>query len=382
MDPKAPRPPLTPEELIAVRDGELSERDIGDVLDGDFAAQRQLLEARLLSLALSLAGGTRQVHKLTDELFEESASVDKTSGSIVDTDRLVQYVSGEMTPDSALAFERTLRGDPRAFARLVEVKDAFFGQARALSKIQPRPMPSVVRQTIGILVVQIVGESTQLSIERQRSRIQGLNPPSSAPFRRDQQRMRDREREREDEEFAALVARVSSLKEVIAGLTSHLQSLTEVKRTDRNVEFGRYIAEISANLRGYAIALSELTRQLNELAMMISNRPPAESKLMDMGEPYRRSTAKLVAAGVRLEFEAGYRGPGELAVTLHPSSESTGLATFTWVVPGVTFEDLQPGPKRHELGRAREGSLLLIDRGFGGTQAIEVEVREIDEDFF
>lgn len=382
MDPKAPRPPLTPEELIALRDGELSARDIGDALDGDFSAQRQLLESRLLSLALSLAGGKRQPKASQTGLFEEAASVDKTIGSAAETERLVQYVSGEMPPDEALAFERTLRGDPRAFAQLVEVKDAFFGQARALSKIEPRPMPSVDRQTIGVLVVQIVGETTQLSIERQRGGIQGLSPPSSAAFRRDLRRMRDREREREDKEFAALVTRVSELQEEIASLTSHLQSLTELKRTDRNVEFGRYIADISANLGSNAIALSELTRRLDELAMMISKRPPAESMLMDMGEFYRGSTAKLVAAGIRLEFEAGQWGPGELAVTLHPSSESTGLATFTWVVPGVTFEDLQPGPKRHELGRAREGSLLIIDRGFGETQAIEVEVREIDEDFF
>jgi len=373
MDPKAPRPPLSPEELIALRDGELSSSEIGDALVGDFAAQRQLLESRLLSLALSLAGGAKQPRASQASLLED-AGVDRTA---FDTDRLVRYISGVMEQDEALAFERTLRGDPRAFAKLIEVKDAFFGQARALAKVQPRPTPLVDRETIGTLSVRIVGSDTRLTLSRKGVEVRALRSLKAAA-----QAKLDRERRREDEELEELVVAVSALQDEISRLTKELRALMMQSRGRSDSDIRFVIAQVTAQLTERSETLQDLTRQLNSASVMASKRTPKELMLMDMGEPIDTNFASLVIVGIQFEFLAGHRGPGELAATVRPVDKDRHPFGLTWVVPGVTFEVLQPGPQIHELGRVRDGSLLLIDEGYGPTQALQIEVEEVDEDFF
>jgi hypothetical protein len=373
MDPKAPRPPLSPEELIALRDGELSSSEIGDALVGDFAAQRQLLESRLLSLALSLAGGAKQPRASQASLLED-AGVERTA---FDTDRLVRYISGVMEQDEALAFERMLRGNPRAFAKLIEVKDAFFGQARALAKVEPRPTPLVDRETIGTLSVRIVGSDTRLTLSRKGVEVRALRSLRPAP----QSRL-DLERQRQDEEFEELVIAVSALQDEISRLTKELRALMMQSRGRSDSDIRFVIAQVTAQLTERSETLRDLTRRLNRAAVLTRKPPPKELLLMDIGEPLGSDVASLVTVGVRFEFVTGHRGPGELAATVRPVNEENHPLELTWVVPGVTFEALQSGPQRHELGRVRDGSLLLIDRGYRATHVLKVEVLEDDEDFF
>lgn len=79
---------------------------------------------------------------------------------------------------------------------------------------------------------------------------------------------------------------------------------------------------------------------------------------------------------------AGNHRLGEVLLTIRPTSSTASSTTFTWVVPGIDFKDLEPGDRAHRLGRVRDGSLLLIDQGYGPTQVLKVAVREVDEDFF
>lgn len=374
MDPKAPRPPLSPEELIALRDGELPSSEIGDALVGDFAAQRQLLESRLLSLALSLASGAKQARASQGSLLGD-AGVERTA---VDTDRLVRYISGEMEQAEALAFERTLRGDPRAFAKLIEVKDAFFGEARALSKAEPPPMPRIERQLIGMLFVDVDSRKTLLRLERST---EDNEPRIAASFSLESPR--NFELERKEDELEDLLERAERLQRDIRSVMSQLQDISTQLRSRRDPKLAMFRTRLFSQL---SLMSGEFMMIIERLELAAELRPTARKAPMVSAArrimPLTPSFASVQAGGANLRFMAGNHRLGEVLLTIRPTSSTASSTTFTWVVPGIDFKDLEPGDRAHRLGRVRDGSLLLIDQGYGPTQVLKVAVREVDEDFF
>ena len=62
-----------------------------------------------------------------------------------------------------------------------------------------------------------------------------------------------------------------------------------------------------------------------------------------------------------------------MLTTIRPTSSGGNKTTYTWVVRGVDFKVLKPGKRPHQLGRVRQGAMLIIDRGFGPTEVLQVQ---------
>ena len=350
MVSKAPPPSIPPEDLIAIRDGEKPGTDISNELADNLPAQRQLLESRLLSLALSLASG-------------------KTSKSAdLDTDELLDYVSGDLRPEAALALERRIRGDHQAFARLIEAKEAFFGQERALTKVRQRPHPEIQREVIGTLLIHVDGPNTQFRSQRARgperllvaaSMAAETRLPSSADFEREQ--------------VAKAVAQITELQEEIQWITKELRQSAEVLRFDGGPKTTMRAMDHAKELAERVRQLSDLTRQLEQATIRMMRRASDPVSLFDYDERMPTSSITWETATAFLEFTAGHREPGELALTIRPTSSGGNKTTYTWVVRGVDFKVLKPGKRPHQLGRVRQGALLIIDRGFGPTEVLQVQ---------
>jgi len=350
MVSKVPPPPIPPEDLVAIRDGEKPSMDLSNVLADSMLAQRELLESRMFSLALSLAGGKSSTKARSD------------------ADELLDYVSGEMSPERALELERRIRGDRQAFARLIEVKEAFFGQDRALAKIRQRPRPQFEREIIGTLVIQVNGPKTQMRSQRTRNPERRqlvanlaaeMAPPSSTST--------------EGNDVADALAQISSLQSNIQDITAELRQFTEALSFRNDPKMAMRALDMVQKLTDRTRMLSELTQRLQQRTVQVMKRASDPVFFFDEDERPPPSTITWETDAAELEFMAGHRQPGELALTIRPIDRSSPRATFTWVVRGVDFKQLKPGAKAHELGRITDGALLLIDTGFGPTQVLRVK---------
>ena len=350
MVSKVPPPPIPPEDLIAIRDGEKPSIDLTNVLADSMPAQRELLESRLFSLALSIAEG-------------------KTSSEAQpDADELLDYVSGEMSPEGALKLERRIRGDRQAFARLIEAKEAFFGHDRALAKIRQRPRPQFDREIIGTLVIQVNGPNTQLRSQRigkpdRRLLAASFAAERAPPFAASTER----------NDVADALAQISSLHNEIQDITAELRQFTNALSFRSDPKMAMMVMDMVRKLTDRTRMLSELTQRLQQRTIQVMQRASDPVAFFDEEERPLPSTINWETEIAELKFKAGHRKPGELALTIRPIEGSGPKATFTWVVRGVDFKQLKPGEKSHELGRVTNGALLLIDRGFGLTQVLQVQ---------
>ena len=90
-------------EVIRIRDGEQQSESVDK---GSPHRRRELAQARLLGLTISMAG---------------RAAVEKP-GAIPTDDELLRFLLGEMEAEEALRFEGHIRGNRRAFARLLSLR--------------------------------------------------------------------------------------------------------------------------------------------------------------------------------------------------------------------------------------------------------------------
>jgi len=349
MVSKVPPPSIPPEDLIAVRDGEKPATDLTNVLADSMPAQRELLESRLLSLALSLAEGKASTERQPD------------------ADELLDYVSGEMSPEVALKLEHRIRGDRQAFARLIEAKEAFFGQDRALARIRERPRPQFKRESIGWLVIQVNGPNTQMRSQRTGDPISRLLVASSAA-----ERAPPSSADTEQSDIVIALAEISSLQQDIQDITAELRRFTDVLSFRNDPKVAMTAVDMVRKLTDRTRNLSELTQRLQQRTTQVLQRTSDPVAFFNEDKRPPLSTITWETDTAKLKFKAGHRRPGELALTIRPINRSNP-ATFTWVVPGVDFKQLEPGTKTHELGRVTNGALLLIDTGFGPTQVLRVE---------
>jgi hypothetical protein len=352
MVSKVPPPPIPPEDLVAIRDGEKPSMDRTNVLADSMPAQRELLESRLFSLALSLAEGK------------------PSTETRLDADELLDYVSGEMSPEGALKLERRIRGDRQAFARLIETKEAFFGQDRALAKIRQRPRPQFEREIIGTLVIQVNGPNTQLRSQRTRDPERRLLVADVAAAA---ERASPPSANIEQSDVAAALEQISSLHSEIQDITAELRQFTKVLSFRNDPKMAMMVMDMVRKLTDRTRMLSELTQRLQQRTMQVMQRASDPVAFFDEDERPLPSAITWETDTAELEFKAGHRKPGELALTIRPIEGRSPQATFTWVVRGVDFKQLKPGTKAHELGRVANGALLLIDPGFGPTQVLRVE---------
>ena len=352
MVSKVPPPPIPPEDLVAIRDGEKPSMDLSNVLADSTPAQRELLESRLFSLALSLAEGK------------------PSTKAQPNADELLDYVSGEMSPEGALGLERRIRGDRQAFARLIEAKEAFFGQERALAKARQRPRPQNHREEIGTLIVQLDGPNTQFRSQRARGQ-ERLLVAASMMMAAETSRSSPADIERQ--QVAKAIAQITELQDEIQMITRELRQSAEVLRFDGDPKTAMRVMDYAKTLAERSRQLFDMTRQVEQASIKVMRRASDPVSLFDDDERMPVSSITWETDTAFLEFTAGHRKPGEVALTIRPTANRGNKTTYTWVVRGVDFKVLKPGKRAHQLGRVRQGALLIIDRGFGPTQVLQVQ---------
>jgi chaperonin cofactor prefoldin len=360
-------PELTAGDLVALRDGEPTRVGVDIALGRDTRAQRELLEARLLALAFTMTG------KAT------------TSQAPPEPETLEAYVGGALTGERLAAFERSVRGDPRAFAALVAFKDAYFGLGRKRTSSWSPP-PSR-RQVLGRLTVRSYGGRVGLSWDGDERGFSGFDRPGLVkrglrvlPAARESRVLRDdaaRERfKRRDMQRRQLEDLLKSLEQALslnASLESQLQSL----RTDMFMAIKTGSPEVLARLQSAVRELADRTERtqntLRRLESQIGEAArPAEPQPMAFfdAEP-EPPEVEIPTAAADLWFSADPRREGGLALRIQPTSREA--AEFTWIRPGVDFELLAPAPGRAlPLGVIDGEAMLLISRPGAPSQVIRV----------
>jgi hypothetical protein len=354
-------PELTPGDLIALRDGEPTRVGVDIALGRDTRAQRELLEARLLALAFTMTG------KAT------------ANQAPPDPEMLEAYVTGALTGERLAAFERSVRGDPRAFAALVAFKDAYFGLGRKRAPTWSPP-PSR-RQVLGTLTVRSYGGQMALSWDGDERGFPRFGRPLlAASMDMIEPRLRDdagRDRfKRRNMQRRALEDLLPGLEEALslnASLESELRSL----RTDMFMAIKTGSPEVLARMQSAVRELAYRAEHTQTTLRILEREIEAAARLAEPqpmaffdAEP-EPPEVEIPTAAADLWFGADPRRKGGIRLRIQPTSREA--AEFTWIRPGVDFELLAPAPGRAlPLGVIDGEAMLLISRPGAPSQVIRV----------
>jgi len=346
-------PKITAGDLIALRDGGDAAVGIEIALRNNPAARRELLESRLLALALSMPRG----------LDTTPTAVAAAEARHFDPETLAAYVGGELVDDDLVRFETAVRGNPARFAELVAFKNAYFGRTRAAATPAPRAMPPIERIEIGVLTLHYAGDRTFLSWDGPGQLERGVFEPSSAfalrtpRFESDilYDALDDRELNDFQQEMMAI------LQEVRARLR-YAQKSNDAEALERAAVLLRMVEQMSERQRDNA-------RQLRQKIEQQARASAALAAYLKKGGP-TLTEVSLAIGGHQLRFASVAGTPGTLTLRIVPGIHDS---EFTWVRPGLDFT-LLPQSERmfYELSPVRGEAQLLIDTPTEPTRVVRV----------
>ena len=358
-------PKVEAEDLVALRDGESTDVGVDYAHETNFAIRRELLEARLLALALSMP-----------------KALPAAPSEPLDPELAGAYVTGTLRVEAARAFEATVRRDPRRFAALIEIKDAFFGRARPTARRSNLFFPEPEHSALGVLSVQVVGHTTLLSWDDGVVRTNFLAVASrraSLRFDADPELSFLRRMVDPFDEQAELLDRMVRQQTDLGIRLRELQGeLMMARKSNRLAQLERVRTEIADLEQLSKLLINEFERMKESLDDMLktlaTQRLAAERA--DAEEWTREAIVEVFDS--RLVFQASDT-PG--AIKLRLTAPREPKYEFTWVRPGKTFRMLEPSRTRlHTLGVIDDECLLLVDAiGWNSQPTYVLRVRRLED---
>lgn len=348
-------PKITAGDLIALRDGGDAAVGIEIALQNNPAARRELLESRLLALALSMPRG----------LDTTPTAVAAAELRHFDPETLAAYVGGELLDDDLARFETAVRGDPARFAELVAFKNAYFGRGRASSTPAPRATPPIERIEIGVLTLHTAGDRTFLSWDGPGQLEPGVFEPTRAFALRtprfESDRLYDALDDRELNDFQQEMMVI--LQEVRERLL-YARKSNDPEALERAGALLRIVEQMSERQRDNARKLRQQIEQRAKSSTALA------AYLKNGGSTLTQ--VSLAIGGHRLRFASVEGTPDTLTLQIVPATLDS---EFTWVRPGRDFT-LLPQSERmfHTLSPVRGEGLLMIDQNGAPTNIIRIRM--------
>ena len=357
-------PKITAGDLIALRDGGDAAVGIEIALRNNPAAQRELLESRLLALALSMPRG----------LDTTPTAVAAAEARHFDPETLAAYVGGELLDDDLARFETAVRGNPARFAELVAFKNAYFGRTRAASTPAPRATPPIERIEIGVLTLHSAGDRTFLSWDGPGQLERGVFEPPRAFALRTPRFKSDMlydafepggdERPLDDRELNDFQQEMMAILQEVRERLRYAQKSNDPEALYKAGALLRMVEQMSERQRDNARQLRQkIEQQARVSAALAAYLKNGGSTLTEVS---------LAIGGHQLRFASVEGTPGTLTLRIVPGTHES---EFTWVRPGLDFT-LLPQSERmfHELSPVRGEAQLIIDRKGIPTTVVRVRM--------
>jgi hypothetical protein len=323
------------EELIALRDGLQTTGNFRRLLASDIEAIKELAEARLFALLMSIA----------------SSDADLRSREIPDPETLVRYLTNTLPSADVRRVEAAVRGNPEALEFLIALKDALFRPDVWQRDPAPGPPAPTTRIEVGRVQVAVLGGSVHLrrapppedfEVRRSVAAAMGLEANLDGPYLLGDTDLEAPQVSPEDQLFELLSEierRISELKGTVEWLSAELSRGIKAKQTPD--------VAVRSAVRFLRQQLQSIDSQLPEMESLAGQLDPrsAANVIRRELERVRAEAERRAAAARAARRDPRLDWPTQLTLT-HPDLEIDLHSINTDPTPmiGITVRPMQGAP--------------------------------------